>query len=267
MTAQPRPCILGLIVMAAGAFMSSCTYDPYYSSVTSYGSNGGISSSVFIRTSNSRWAYDPQCRSYFDYTRQCYYDPWLHGYYPRGYRPPIIVGVPHPHGWRPGRSVCPPPVHVRTHTIGNHHNRYHHYKKLNHSWCQNLKFASNSITRTQSPSHWNRSSDSLFNSKSSWSRSSDSKRAQTSPPSRSTSRPSTPPATWNRSSDGIRAQLKLPSRSSSKSSTPQANWSRSSDGKRAQIRPASDSEQSSQRSSGDRQLNPIRDRLPLGRSR
>ena len=175
MTAKLRSSILLAIAASVGAFLCSCTYEPYgYGPTTSvgssvrYSSNGHVSSSVFIRTSSSRWGYDPHCRSYYDYTRQCYYDPWLRGYYPRGYRPPVIVGIPHPHGWRSGQRTCPPPVHVRSHTIRDHHRRYDHYRRLNHSWCRDLRTTSNSHRsshhNSHNNSHWDRSNRSNHSS-------------------------------------------------------------------------------------------------------
>lgn len=133
----------------SGGLLSSCAYDPYvygpaspHTSVSSsvgYSSGGHVSSSLLIRTSSSRWGYDPHCHSYYDYTTRCYYDPWLHGYYPRGYRPPVIFGAPHPHGWRPGMAHCPPPGHVRNHRIVNYHQRQQHYRNLHHGWAKNVR--------------------------------------------------------------------------------------------------------------------------------
>lgn len=137
------PLLLG--ALAAAVLLSSCTYEPYrygsrsYSSSSlAYRSSGAPSTSVFISTGNSRWGYDPHCRSYYDYKLNCYYDPYLRGYYPRGYRPPVIVGVPHPHGWHRGRKHCPPPSHVRDHRIRDYRKRHHHYANLNHSWARSL---------------------------------------------------------------------------------------------------------------------------------
>jgi hypothetical protein len=126
---------LGLV--GAVAF-SSCTYDPYYTSVggsysTGYGDGYGyggnnFSTSVFVGTGNPRWGYDPYCYSYYDYTRRAYYDPYLNGYYPVGYRPPVVYGVSHPHGWRPGKGYCRPPSRVSNVTIHNYRNRESAYR-------------------------------------------------------------------------------------------------------------------------------------------
>ena len=170
------------IAVAAGALLSSCAYDSYYgsrstvSSSVGYSSNRGVSSSVFIRTSNNRWGYDPNCRSYYDYSRNAYYCPWLRGYYPRGYRPTLVVGMPHPRGWAPGRSVCPPPVNVRNYNLRDYRNRHHHVSQLNHSWCNNLRVSSNhnhsnrhytnhyNPSAPHSNSRWNRTYTSSNNS-------------------------------------------------------------------------------------------------------
>lgn len=161
---------LPLLIAAAaiGAFLSSCAYDPYsygYESGSSvaYSNNYGASNTVFIRTSNSRWGYDPYCRSYYDYTRQCYYDPYLNGYYPRGYRPPVIVGVPHPHGWRRGHGTCPPPRSVVHRNLNNYRNRHQQYCNLEQSWARDLR--SRNHTPRHSNSIWNRSEDQAHNNR------------------------------------------------------------------------------------------------------
>ena len=136
----PLGVVAGLI---AAIGFSSCAYDPYYGSTTvggsytsgyggdyygsDYGSGG--STSVFIATGNPRWGYDPSCYSYYDYTRRCYYDPYLNGYYPVGYRPPVVYGVSHPYGWRPGSRYCRPPGHVSNVTITNYRNRESVYRE------------------------------------------------------------------------------------------------------------------------------------------
>jgi hypothetical protein len=139
---------------AIATLLGSCAYDPYYGSggygdsqsSISYGTgqgygygSSGFSTSVFVSTGNSRWGYDPYCNSYYDYTRRSYYDPYLYGYYPVGYRPPIIVGVPHPHGWRPGRGYCPPPSRVTNVTLVNYRNRESAYRNTDHSWARNVR--------------------------------------------------------------------------------------------------------------------------------
>jgi hypothetical protein len=136
---------------AAAAFaVSSCAYDPYYSSVGgSYGSGyygqgygyGGsaFSTSLFVGTGDPRWGYDPSCYSYYDYRSRRYYDPYLNGYYPSGYRPPVIYGTPHPHGWRPGRGDCPPPGTVRNVAVVNYRDRESAYRNSNYSWSRQVR--------------------------------------------------------------------------------------------------------------------------------
>ena len=136
-----------LSLLAAGAaalLISSCAYDPYYTAESSYGYGGGYgggysgySSSIFISTGDSRWGYDPSCHSYYDYSRRAYYDPFLYGYYPVGYRPPIVYGVPHPHGWRPG--YCPPPGRVRDYHLSDYRNREGLYRRGNFSWSGQVR--------------------------------------------------------------------------------------------------------------------------------
>jgi hypothetical protein len=136
-----------LLGSAAGLFaaigFSSCAYDPYYGSTTVGGSyssgygggyygdgyGGGSSTSVFVATGDPRWGYDPGCYSYYDYSRRCYYDPYLNGYYPVGYRPPVVYGVSHPYGWRPGSRYCRPPGRVSNVTITNYRNRETVYRE------------------------------------------------------------------------------------------------------------------------------------------
>jgi hypothetical protein len=134
---------------ATAVTFSSCTYDPNYTSVSgSYSSGYGdgygyggsnFSSSVFVSTGNPRWGYDPYCYSYYDYHRRCYYDPYLNGYYPVGYRPPVVVGVPHPHDWRPGHGYCPPPSYIRNTTVVNYRNREDLYRKTNYDWAPQVR--------------------------------------------------------------------------------------------------------------------------------
>ena len=137
-------------VGAAAAFaFSSCAYDPYYSSVggsysSGYGEGYGyggsnFSTSLFVTTGDPRWGYDPYCYSYYDYRSRRYYDPYLNGYYPIGYRPPIVYGAPHPHGWRPGRGYCPPPRTVRNITVVNYRDRESAYRNSNYSWSRQVR--------------------------------------------------------------------------------------------------------------------------------
>lgn len=141
--------------------LGACAYDPYHSSGTtrtavsaSYGYGHGyggnsFSTSFFWSTGDPRWGYDPYSRAYFDYNRRAYYDPYLYGYYPVGYRPPILVGVPHPSGYR--RGWCPPPRRVTNVTVVNYRNREAAYRRTNHRWAQNVRYDRNhrsSGTRT-----------------------------------------------------------------------------------------------------------------------
>jgi hypothetical protein len=169
------------VVTAAALALSSCVYDPYYASSGSYGYGGGggygygegygygnsnFSTSVFVSTGDPRWGYDPTCYSYYDYHRRCYYDPYMNGYYPIGYRPPVVYGVPHPHGWHPGLHSCPPPRHVSHITLTNYHHRAVLYQKSNYAWAkkvhqgppphdrvQNQNFGHKTYNKSNSGSH------------------------------------------------------------------------------------------------------------------
>ena len=133
--------------VAAIAF-TSCAYDPAYTTVggsysSGYGDGYGyggsnFSTSVFVGTGDPRWGYDPERYSYYDYHRRCYYDPYLDGYYPVGYRPPVVIGVPHPYGWRPGRGYCPPPRRVTNITVVNYRNREDAYRNSHHSCAKKV---------------------------------------------------------------------------------------------------------------------------------
>jgi len=129
--------------LTAAVIVSSCAYDPYYSDGYGYsggGSYGGsYSTSVFISTGDPRWGYDPYCHSYYDYNRRAYYDPFLYGYYPVGFRPPVVYGVPHPHGWRPGSGYCPPPSRIRSSTLSGYQNRESLYRRSNFSWSNEVR--------------------------------------------------------------------------------------------------------------------------------
>ena len=132
-------CGIVAILLTATA-LTSCYYDPYFTSVGAtyggsyssssgyYGGGSGYSSSVYISTGNPEWGYDPYTYSYYNYRRRCYYDPYLNGFYPVGYRPPVFAGCVHPHGWRPGSSYCPPPRRVSNITITNYRNRESSYR-------------------------------------------------------------------------------------------------------------------------------------------
>lgn len=148
---------------AAALALSSCAYDPYYSSTTvggSYSSGGGygdgygyggssFSTSLFVSTGNPQWGYDPYTYSYYDYRRRAYYDPYLYGYYPVGYRPPVVYGVPHPHGWRPGRSSIAPPSRVTNVTVVNYRNRESAYQNTRYDWAPRVRQTSVSSGRGQ----------------------------------------------------------------------------------------------------------------------
>lgn len=132
--------VLGTAVALA---LGSCAYDPYYMGggaySTGYGdgyANSGFSTSLFVSTGNSRWGYDPACYSYYDYTRRCYYDPYLYGYYPVGYRPPLVFGVPHPRGY--SRSYCPPPSRVTNRTLANYGSREQSYRNSSYPWANQV---------------------------------------------------------------------------------------------------------------------------------
>lgn len=148
--------ILRLLAGAAvGAVVStgftSCYYDPNYSSASvggsyssgygqGYGYGGsGFSTSVFVSTGNPQWGYDPNCYSYYDYHRRCYYDPYLNGYYPLGYRPAVVYGVPHPYGWHPGGGYIRPPVYVKNVTVRNYQNRAVAYQSTNYGWAKQVR--------------------------------------------------------------------------------------------------------------------------------
>lgn len=143
-----RYVLFGLSAGLSAFAVSSCAYDPYYS--TSYGGygdgygygNSSFSSSFFVSTGDSRWAYDPYAACYFDYTRRAYYDPYLSGYYPVGYRPRYVVGAPHPGGWRRGSDYCPPPRSVRSYNLTNYHDRTSRYRSLGRDWSRNVRTSS-----------------------------------------------------------------------------------------------------------------------------
>lgn len=134
-----RLLVMAAVGLVAAVAFSSCTYDPYYTSVggsysTGYGDGYGyggssFSTSVFVGTGNPRWGYDPYCYSYYDYNRRAYYDPYLNGYYPVGYRPQVVYGVSHPYGWSPGRGYLRPPSRVNNVTIVNYRDRESAYRR------------------------------------------------------------------------------------------------------------------------------------------
>ncbi len=144
-----RLALIGLFAGLSALAVSSCAYDPYYSggSYSSYSGGYGngygyggsnFSTSFFVSTGNSRWAYDPYAGCYYDHSRRAYYDPHLYGYYPVGYRPHYVVGAPHPHGWSRGSNYCPPPSRIRNHTIDSYSNRAESYRSLGRDWSRNV---------------------------------------------------------------------------------------------------------------------------------
>jgi hypothetical protein len=142
-----RGLLTGLVVGVSVIAVSSCAYDPYYSGASYSGSYGhgygygssGFSTSIFVSTGNPRWGYDPYAGCYYDYTRRAYYDPYLYGYYPIGYRPRYVYGAPHPGGWTRGRTYCPPPSTVHSHTLTNYGNRAESYRSLGRDWSRNVQ--------------------------------------------------------------------------------------------------------------------------------
>ena len=79
-------CFCGIVaVVVTATALTSCYYDPYFTSVgATYGTSSGYygggsrySSSVYISTGNPEWGYDPYTYSYYNYRRRCYYDPYL----------------------------------------------------------------------------------------------------------------------------------------------------------------------------------------------
>jgi len=131
--------------------LGSCAYDPNYAVGGAYGGgygggygygegygygNSGFSTALFVSTGDPRWGYDPSCYCYYDYHRRCYYDPYLYGYYPMGYRPVVVVGVPHPYGY--SRTFCPPPSRVTSITLNNYRNREAAYRNTSYSWAHQV---------------------------------------------------------------------------------------------------------------------------------
>jgi hypothetical protein len=152
-----RGLLAGLVAGVSVLAVSSCAYDPYYSGVSYSGSyghgygygNSGFSTSVFVSTGNPRWGYDPYAGCYYDYTRRSYYDPYLYGYYPFGYRPRYVYGAPHPGGWSRGRTYCPPPTRIRSHTLNNYDNRAESYRSLGRDWSRNVSFSAPTDNRRE----------------------------------------------------------------------------------------------------------------------
>ena len=132
-----------LFILAASVstlVLSSCYIDPYYGGsvgYSSYGSSGSYSSSVFISTGDSRWAYDPYRYCYYDRVRGSYYDPYLYGYYPVGYLPTPILGCPHPGGWS-GHGYCPPPSRITVRNLSRYDDRLSNYESANYHWSRKV---------------------------------------------------------------------------------------------------------------------------------
>jgi hypothetical protein len=138
-------------VVALG--FTSCVYDPYYPSSVgaSYSTGGGgygdgygyggssFSTSLFVGTGNPQWGYDPGCHSYYDYRRRSYYDPYLNGYYPVGYRPQVVYGAPHPYGWSSGRDYIRPPEHVSGGYVSNYRDRESSYRNSSYGWARQVR--------------------------------------------------------------------------------------------------------------------------------
>lgn len=139
-----RYMLFGLTLGLSAFAVSSCAYDSYSSS--SYGGYGdgygygssSFSTSFFVSTGNPRWGYDPYAGCYFDHSRRAYYDPFLNGYYPVGYRPRYVSGAPHPHGWRRGKGYLPPPNGVRSYNLTNYRDRASRYRGLGRDWSRNV---------------------------------------------------------------------------------------------------------------------------------
>lgn len=125
---------------------TSCYYDGYagggYSSAgyaydSGYGYSGG--GTTFVYTSSDRWFYDPEVYCYYDRYRRCYYDPYLYGYYPVGYCPRPVYGLPHPGGWRPGSRYCPPPSGFRDRRLSSYDNRVALLRQRDYSWSRSVR--------------------------------------------------------------------------------------------------------------------------------
>ncbi|MDP4625405.1 MAG: hypothetical protein NWT08_09740 [Akkermansiaceae bacterium] len=154
-----RYLLFGLATGLSAFAVTSCAYDPYYSS--SYGGygngygygNSSFTTSYFVSTGSSRWGYDPYAGCYYDYTRRAYYDPYLSGYYPVGYRPRYVSGAPHPNGWSRGSGYCPPPSSVRSYNLTNYQDRTSRYRNLGRDWSRNVR---SEPSRDQRPQFDNR---------------------------------------------------------------------------------------------------------------
>jgi len=139
-------CLAGGLAALAFPSCAYTPYDPYYATNyrVGYGEGYGyggrtFATTFFISTGDSRWGYDPDCHSYYDYRSRCYYDPYLYGYYPVGYRPVYVYGTPHPHGWSPGRNTIRPPSRVTNITISNYRDRESSYRSSSYSWARQVQ--------------------------------------------------------------------------------------------------------------------------------
>lgn len=117
------------------------SYSSYSESSFGY-SRSKVNTSVFISTGDPRWGYDPYCYSYYDYNRRCYYDPYRNAYYPVGCRPTIRVGASHPHGWHPGRAICPPPRRVCDTYLSGYNDRHETNIHAGFSWSKHIHLGS-----------------------------------------------------------------------------------------------------------------------------
>ncbi len=129
--------IKSALIAAAAAIFSSCYYDPSYGGyATSYGTTG-ISAS-FVSTSSDYWFYDPAVRCYYDRRRSAYYDPYLYGYYPRGYTPRPISNCPHPYGWG-GSGYAPVPRSVNGRILSQQQDRVAQLQARNYEWANQVR--------------------------------------------------------------------------------------------------------------------------------
>lgn len=129
---------IALVAGVTAFAVSSCAYDPYHSG----GGYSTASGSAFISTGNSQWGYDPTYRAYYNYNRKAYYDPYLNGYYPTGYRPQRVYGAPHPHGYNGSGKYIAPPRNVRNYNLKNYQDRNGRYKNLGRGWSRDVRGSS-----------------------------------------------------------------------------------------------------------------------------
>lgn len=143
--------ILALTSAVFALGTTSCYYGSEYAYTQTSGGYGsgyghsGISTS-FVYTTSDAWIYDPVVRCYYDRRRHAYYDPYLYGYYPRGYTPRPIAYVPHPHGWS-GRGRIAPPRSVRSRNLQRHEHRADLLRERNYAWARNRSGGSRDVSR------------------------------------------------------------------------------------------------------------------------